>query len=66
MVYDRDFVVKLDIRNCSDSEVMDMIIYVWFGSNLSSVSVDSGDFLEMLYLVLCSCVSSLSEIGVYF
>lgn len=60
------FVFKLEMRNCIDSEVIDMLfLYMCFGSNLSSVSVDSGDFLEMFYIVLCSCMSSVSEIGGY-
>lgn len=64
-VPDRDPAVKSDIRNRSDSEAMDMTIHVRSGSNLSSASVDSGDFLEMSYLASRSRASSSSETGAY-
>lgn len=64
-VHDRDPAVKSDIRNRSDSEAMDMTIHVRSGSNLSSASVDSGDFLEMSYLASRSRASSSSETGAY-
>lgn len=64
-VPDRDPAVKSDIRNRSDSEAMDMTIHVRSGSNLSSASVDSGDYLEMSYLASRSRASSSSETGAY-
>ncbi|XP_078353189.1 rapamycin-insensitive companion of mTOR-like isoform X2 [Oculina patagonica] len=56
----------LDIRNRSESETTDMSsIHIRSGSNLSSTSVDSGDFLEMADITSRSRASSASETGAY-
>ena len=58
--------LKPEMRNRTDSEVTDMSsLHMRSGSNLSSASVDSGDFLEMSYIASRSRTSSASETGGY-
>lgn len=58
--------LKPEIRSRMESEVTDMSsFHVRSGSNLSSASVDSGDFLEMSYIASRSRTSSASETGGY-
>ena len=66
LLSERDSTLKPDIRNRSESETTDMSsIHIRSGSNLSSTSVDSGDFLEMSYIASRSRASSASETGAY-
>lgn len=64
-----DSAIKMDIRRRSDSEATDLStpisMHVRSGSNLSSASMDSGDFLEMYISSRSRASSSTSEPGVY-
>ena len=58
--------LKPEVRNRTESDVTDVSsIHIRSESNLSSASVDSGDFLEMTYIGSRSRTSSASETGGY-
>lgn len=63
---ERDSTLKPEARNRTESDATDVSsIHIRSGSNLSSTSVDSGDFLEMSYIASRSRASSASETGAY-